>query len=76
MTIHAEFGWWLLPLGFTALAGILCIAVYQMDIHRKDTPRLAAVSHGRLVDAVIRLTLWSALITVTLIAWLVWAVLS
>lgn len=76
MTIHIEFGWWLLPLGITVLAVILCIGVYRMEIDRADTPMLAKQSQGALIDTMIRLTMWSAAITLMLIAWLVWAVLS
>lgn len=64
MTIQVTAGWWLLPLAVTVVA-----AMWAMKV---DTDDPGSFGSG----AVYNLMVYMAAAIVTLIAWLVWAVLT
>jgi len=64
MTIEVTAGWWLLPLAVTIVA-----AIWAMKV---DTDEAGAYGGGALHN----LMVYMAAAIVTLVAWLVWAVLT
>ena len=67
MTLAIPHGWWLAPMAVTVLA--FGIAVVKQDREPCD-------HYGLLGRAVVNLMLYGAAAIVSLVAWLVWAVVG
>ena len=68
MTITIGLGWWLAPLGVTIVAVFLAWVL--------DRPSGPSTAVGSIVDALQSAVLFGAAIIVSLLAWLIWVVLT
>jgi hypothetical protein len=68
MTLTFSLGWWLAPLAFTIIA---CGTAYWVEPARTP-PR----GYGDIVQGFVSAFLWGAALILSLIAWLIWAVLT
>lgn len=68
MTITIDFGWWLFPLAVTFAA---CTAAYFSSPTRRPP-----TGYGNIGDGIVAMFLWGPAVIVSLIAWLIWAVLA
>ncbi len=66
MEITITFGWWLAPLAVTIVA---CLAAWILD--RKPDHYRASIG-----DAIASMFVWVPAVFVSLIAWLIWALLT
>lgn len=69
MTFTISFGWWLLPLAVTIIAFSICWWVEGYDRRRGYYSRSP-------MEGIVSLVVWSPGIIVSLIAWLIWALLT
>ena len=68
MTITIGLGWWLAPLGVTIVAFSWAWFL--------DRPGKSSTAVGNIVDALQSMFMFGAAIIVSLLAWLIWAVLT
>lgn len=68
MTLTIGFGWWLLPTAVTIIAVVVALYMSREDGSHGD--------YASIGNAFVALVIYCVAIIVSLIAWLIWAVLT
>ena len=75
MSIEIQLGWWMLPLAITIVAYTIA-SVWSSHNARSSSSGNDYFGTGALFDGIVWLLCLSSATIISLIAWLIWAVLT